>query len=133
MKTSEFANLLRKIIREEVRSIVREEIKPLLTERVTAPTQRRTTAPTQTKQRYIPTIGGTIGNILRETAISMDSTPSLEQVWMEEDTIVESKPTLIKETNTRSRVASNDPMAALMKDYSAVLQSSINHSNGTHD
>ena len=83
MKGSEFVNLMRKVIREEVRAIVKEELKafkPVIVESKTvtnyeAPKAKETAyrpqLPQPTKKAPVVTIDRVLGELLNETAQSM--------------------------------------------------------------
>lgn len=148
MKASQFVELLRKVVREEVKSVVREEIKSLksvlINENITTikPKQkpiakRPYTAPPARKQAPV-SFSGPLADILNETARSMQHAP-MEDEWPEmngrmfdaEDapavglqsmmSMVDSEletPSLM----ARQAAMTGDPTAALMKDYSELLQ-----------
>jgi len=90
MKASEFINLMRKVIREEVRTIIKEELKdirkPVIRE--STKTQTQPAAITQVKQkplqkRTIPPVmfEGPLGGLLNETYESMIAQPHEEEEW----------------------------------------------------
>ena len=89
MKASDFVNLMRKVIREEVRTIIKEELrdirKPMVRESVKA-TQTQPAAITQVKQKPIkravqtPMFEGPMADLLNETYQSMISQPQ-EEEW----------------------------------------------------
>ena len=78
MKLSQFKNMLRELIREEVRSAVKQELR-VLTEQKIQPKKQQPTR-VSTPQRTTPlvvldepfqSVGGPIGDLLQETAASM--------------------------------------------------------------
>jgi hypothetical protein len=160
MKGLDFIKLMRKVIREEVRQVVREELKaagPILMEnrnKVVAKSQPNTKQPTQAIQHKQPTkpaysseianLKGPIGDILRETAISLRSNNNVEtQDWPDMNSGYQSTPSLQhmnpfgqqslssilnddemdSEPVAMNSIHSNDPTAVFMKDYSSVLKS----------
>ena len=149
MKVEAFVKVLRKVIREEVRQVVKEElksIKPSINERQSAvPTKK--TAPIPNTQRGVTknytTIDSALNNILKETADNMRSRPSEEyQDWPEMDSgfgttnsiagFGQATPDFFEnEMSTGGHYPmSNDPTAAFMKDYSNVLKSAEQKSQG---
>jgi len=88
MKASDFVNLIRKVIREEVRTIVREElktIKPLLNEakiKTIQPAQIPQVKQKNIQRRTTPMVSfdGPLGDLLNETANDM-----LRESYQEEE------------------------------------------------
>lgn len=146
MKASQFVDLLRKVIREEVRSVVKEElksIKPLIAERKAVtqpkpqPQRQRPQAPARTAP--IVSFDGPLGDLLNETAQQMYSQPA-EEEWPDmnggaftaEDAPMMGLGSLLDDEDgfaqpqaarTPTRNFSGDPTAAFMKDYSGVMRS----------
>jgi hypothetical protein len=153
MKASDFAQILRKIIKEEVRSVIREELKsalsPVLLEQKRAKgpvtgTQARQQMPLQ-KQKPIQDFGigvdGPLGDILRETANDLRngrSAPIQESAdggWgsmghFDANDAMNFGHQAGMEDDDFAVAPSyaNDPTAAFMKDYSGILNSSYEKS-----
>jgi hypothetical protein len=138
MKASQFVEILRKVIREEVRSVVKEELKslkPLLKESkpVVAPKPVVQQRPAPKRTQPLVTIEGALGDILRETAESMRG-QNVEDDWID----MNGGPMTTADVNTfamnsftpqeESRPVqpkfnfSGDPTMAFVKDYSKVLK-----------
>lgn len=153
MKASDFAQILRKLIKEEVRSVIREELKSALTPVLLE--QKRLKSTTQTTQNRQPmplpkqkpqkdfgiTMSGPLGDILRETANDLrngNSTPIQEAAgndWSNMGHFDASDAMNFGHTQEdsdydmgMSAQFSNDPTAAFIKDYSGVLNSSYEKS-----
>jgi hypothetical protein len=144
MKGSEFVNLMRKVIREEVRAVVKEELKafkPVIVENKTVtrhqvPTTKETThtpqLPKPSKKAPVVTIDGMLGELLNETAQSMYNDPNWsaeQQEWPDMNNgpvTMNNMPgamgTRIQQTQMASPDFSGDPTAAFMKDYSQILK-----------
>jgi len=158
MKASDFVNLMRKVIREEVRSIVREElktIKPLLKEttqqglnaslkqglpaktpKVAAPTRKPAITP--------PTFEGPLAGLLNETYESMINEPMHDDEWPDMNggaltadhaqMGIQSMSSLSAMMDDDSPLPDgggySDPTRAFMKDYSAVLKAADAHRMG---
>lgn len=141
MKGSEFINLMRKVIREEVRTVVREElktIKPLLMEKQQPTVTKKPTPTTFARpQRTKPLVQfeGPLKSILEETARSMQFAPSEEEEeWPEMNMGMmtsEDVPASMGRTNMRVAM-SNDPTEAFMKDYSKVLKTAEQIANNNY-
>jgi len=141
MKGSEFINLMRKVIREEVRTVVREElkaIKPLLMEKQQPTVTKKPTTPIARPQRTQPLVQfeGPLKSILEETARSMQSAPSEEEEeeWPEMNMGMMTSndvPASMGRTNMRAAM-SNDPTEAFMKDYSKVLKTAEQIANNNY-
>ena len=149
MKVEAFVKVLRKIIREEVRQVVKEElksIKPVLNERQTV-TSAKKVAPKTTTQKNVSrnyplvTIDSALNNILKETADSMRSRPSEEyEEWPDMNAnfgttadlagFGQATPDFFDDEAPGYYPTSNDPTAAFMKDYSNVLKSAEQKSQG---
>jgi hypothetical protein len=143
MKASEFIDLMRKAVREEVRSIIKEELKPLKlmveskhtnTPKPAAPTKQQPLQ--QTKKKIIPPqikgIKGPLADILAETYMAMQQEapyddPEVE--WPNMDEMFTSKhvpPSFtaqqpIQQNQVRAAMT-GDPTQAFMKDYSSLLK-----------
>jgi len=144
MKASQFVELLRKVIREEVRTVVKEELKPLkslLAERQSvgaAPIKK----PSQPTQKFInnvrtappkPAFSGPLSSILNETAASMFNTNDSEtEEWPDMNngilTADDAPMSMMSMFNDNDDLPSSgpmdmsgDPTRAFMKDYSTVL------------
>ena len=140
MKGSEFINLMRKVIREEVRTVVREElkaIKPLLMEKQQQTVIKKPTTQIARPQRTKPLVQfeGPLKSILEETARSMQSAPSEEEEeWPEMNMGMmtsEDVPASMGHTSMRAAM-SNDPTTAFMKDYSKVLKTAEQIANNNY-
>ena len=151
MKASEFVNLMRKVIRDEVRTIVREElktIKPLLKEtaqqglntsfkqglpaktpKVAAPTRKPSIKP--------PTFEGPLASLLNETYESMlNEGHQEEEEWPDMNggaLTADHAQVGVQSMSSLSAMMDDDaplpdasgygdPTRAFMKDYSAVLK-----------
>lgn len=154
MKASDFVNLMRKVIREEVRSIVREElktIKPLLKE--TTQQGFKTGLPAATPKAALParkpaitppTFEGPLAGLLNETYESMISEPMEDDEWPDMNggaltadhaqVGVQSMSSLTAMMDDDSPLPDgggySDPTRAFMKDYSAVLKAADQHRMG---
>lgn len=143
MKATEFIDLMRKVIREEVRSIVKEELKPLKlmvesryvsTSPKTEVVQQRTVQPVKKKAvpPHIKGIKGPLADILAETYMAMQQEESYddpEAEWPSMDETFTSKhvpPSFIAQqpiSQNQVRAAmTGDPTQALIKDYSSILK-----------
>ena len=128
MKGSEFINLLRKVIREEVRTVVKEELKALKPLLMEAEKQKQivTKKAAITKpQRTQPLVqfDGPLKSILEETARSMQQ-GSQEEEWPEMNMgMMTSEDAQGFAGNSSMRaVMSGDPTSMFIKDYSQVLK-----------
>lgn len=152
MKASDFVNLMRKVIREEVRSIVREElrtIKPLLKE--TKSTTMQPASIPQVKQKPIQkrttpivSFDGPLGDLLNETATSMMNESYQEEEWpdmnggaltadhaqMGVQSMASLSALMDDDAPLPEAGGYSDPTRAFMKDYSAVLKAADQHSMG---
>ena len=152
MKASDFVNLMRKVIREEVRSIVREElktIKPLLKE--TKSTTMQPASIPQVKQKPIQkrttpivSFDGPLGDLLNETATSMMNESYHEEEWpdmnggaltadhaqMGVQSMASLSALMDDDAPLPEAGGYSDPTRAFMKDYSAVLKAADQHSMG---
>jgi hypothetical protein len=154
MKASDFVNLMRKVIREEVRSIVREElktIKPLLKETtqqgfkagLPAATPKAAT-PARKPAITPPTFEGPLAGLLNETYESMINEPMEDDEWPDMNggaltadhaqVGVQSMSSLSAMMDDDSPLPDgggySDPTRAFMKDYSAVLKAADQHRMG---
>lgn len=135
MKATEFVNLIRKVIREEVRVIVKEELKafkPVIVESK-GTTVQKGLPPLQTKiqmparKTNIPTFEGALASILNETAQSMMEAPQAAEYdeWPEMGAgpmTMNDVPAGMDSAISRQAAMSGDPTAAFMKDYSSTLK-----------
>ncbi len=155
MKASDFAQILRKLIKEEVRSVIREELKsaltPVLLEQKKMKGQAITNRTTANAPMPLPkqkpskdfgiTMNGPLGDILRETANDLrsgKSAPIQEAAgndWSSMGHFDASDAMnfghMQEDTDYdmgMSAQFSNDPTAAFIKDYSGVLNSSYEKS-----
>lgn len=146
MKASDFIKILRKVVRDEVRTIVKEEIKalkPLLTESkpvIKAKPQQPIAQPKRSSP--LVALDGPLGEILRETAMSMQSTPEPAEEWPEMNQGTYTSDMLGADINEdgfieqpRSNVGNyermnGDPTAAFMRDYSKVMKAADQHAQG---
>ena len=152
MKASDFVNLMRKVIREEVRSIVREElktIKPLLKE--TKSTTMQPASIPQVKQKPIQkrttpivSFDGPLGDLLNETATSMMNESYQEEEWPDMNggaltadhaqggvqSMASLSALMDDDAPLPEAGGYSDPTRAFMKDYSAVLKAADQHSMG---
>lgn len=143
MKTTEFANLLRKIIREEVRTIVKEEIKalkPMLAEAKVAPKKSAPPARTMPLPETLKQVKGPLANILQETYLAMQNEPPVddpEAAWpdMASTFKAEQAPAMGLMSSMlndeqpvigRQAAMAGDPTAPFMKDYSQLLKKADN-------
>jgi hypothetical protein len=144
MKGSEFVNLMRKVIREEVRAIVKEELKafkPVIVESKTvtnyeAPKAKETAyrpqLPKPTKKAPVVTIDGVLGELLNETAQSMYNDPNWsaeQEEWPDMNNgpvTMDNMPGMMGMRMQQPQKASvdftGDPTAVFMKDYSQILK-----------
>ena len=143
MKGSEFINLMRKVIREEVRAVVKDElgyIKTLIAESKTkqpeykAP-QQRPAAPVRRSQPIVQ-LDGVLGDILRETQESMLNESAGYSAETEEwshmgelmtSDHVPSMAQMMAPPTMQSNRFDPDPTAAFVKDYSAVMKAADAH------
>ena len=139
MKGSEFVNLLRKVIREEVRSVVKEELKealkPVIVENTTKVTQTKPAAIPQVKQKQVkraiqpPTFEGPMASLLAETYASMMANPveDPEEEWpdlnmgMMTSEMVQGQPMPMSKGGV-ANMNQEVNMDSLMRDYSGVLK-----------
>ena len=152
MKASDFAQVLRKIIKEEVRSVIREELKSALTPILLEQKKIKSTSTTQNRQPLpLPkqkpqkdfgiTMSGPLGDILRETANDLrngTSAPIQEAAgndWSSMGHFGAGDAMNFGHMQGDddydmgiSAQFSNDPTAAFVKDYSGVLNSSYEKS-----
>jgi hypothetical protein len=149
MKAADFAQILRKLIKEEIRSVIREELKSALTP-VLLEQKRMKGQSTQARQPIpLPkqkpskdfgiTMNGPLGDILRETANDLrsgKSAPIQESAGNEWGSMghfdagdaMNFGHQMDDEDFGSSAQFSNDPTAAFIKDYSGVLNSSYEKS-----
>lgn len=139
MKGSEFVNLLRKVIREEVRSVVKEELKealkPVILESKARVTQTQPAATTQVKQKPVkrtiqnPTFEGPMADLLAETYTSMMANPidDQEEEWPDMNMgtmtshMVQGQPMPMSQGGV-ANMNREVNMNSLMRDYSGVLK-----------
>lgn len=136
MKTKEFIQSLRKLIREEVRAAVREELKSVIVESNRQPIMKQQTQP-QPQQKKQPIKYNTgnplLDEVLSETIVPRGfggesgpmvsdyedfgfttnsiPSPSMDAMMSQEDALPQTS-------------IYNDPTMAFVKDYSAVLKKS---------
>lgn len=139
MKASKFVEVLRKVIREEVRSVVKEELKAL--KPVIAETKKQVPIKKQAPpKRTTPlvTIDGVIGDLLRETATSLQN-QNIEDEWpdmnggplssqmfaadINEDGFAQPQQ---RDPGTYERM-NGDPTSMFIKDYSKVMKAANDH------
>ena len=154
MKAADFAQILRKLIKEEIRSVIREELKsalaPVLLEQKKSLLNAEKRQGTQARQPLpLPkqkpskdfgiTMNGPLGDILRETANDLrsgKSAPIQESAGNEWGSMghfdagdaMNFGHQMADEDFGSSAQFSNDPTAAFIKDYSGVLNSSYEKS-----
>ena len=154
MKAADFAQILRKLIKEEIRSVIREELKsalaPVLLEQKKSLLNAEKRQGTQARQPLpLPkqkpskdfgiTMNGPLGDILRETANDLrsgKSAPIQESAGNEWGSMghfdagdaMNFGHQMDDEDFGSSAQFSNDPTAAFIKDYSGVLNSSYEKS-----
>ena len=142
MKATEFVNLMRQVICEEVRSIIKEELKPLKlmvegrdqtiaskkvsTKQVSQPLKKKMMPP------QIKGIKGPLADILAETYMAMQQEAPYEDPeaeWPSMDEMFTSKhvpPSFTPQHNISQNeiraAMTGDPTQALMKDYSSLLK-----------
>lgn len=148
MKGSEFINIMRKVIREEVRAVVKDELsymKTLINEIKTkqpetkAPAlQQKRQAPPVKRSQPIVQLDGMLGDILNETAQSMlnesagyDSEtadwPSMGDMMTSDDIPAISHMMPQSQPQIQQNRFDPDPTAAFIKDYSAVMKAADAH------
>lgn len=148
MKGSEFINLMRKVIREEVRAVVKDELsymKTLINEIKTkqpetkAPAlQQKRQAPPVRRSQPIVQLDGVLGDILNETAQGMlnesmgyeDETaewPSMGDMMTSDDIPAMSHMMPQAQAPTQHNRFDPDPTSAFIKDYSAVMKAADAH------
>lgn len=152
MKASEFVNLMRKVIREEVRTIIKEELKdlrkPIVRESVKATTQTQPAAIPQVKQKTIkraiqpPTFKGPLAELLNETYEGMLQQPHEEDEWPDMNggqpmtsqmfagmEAGDASLSSMMNDDSPLPVSSGygDPTSAFIKDYSAVMKAADAH------
>jgi hypothetical protein len=146
MKASEFASILRQVIREEVKMAIKEELKPikaLLAEQKkpiqkTAPTQLPKPAPRRSAP--IVSFDGPLGSILNETAQTMYREPAEDWPDMNGGAFTADDAHSFGAASLSSMLGQedalpatsygSDPTMAFMKDYSAVLKAADQHAGG---
>jgi hypothetical protein len=154
MKAADFAQILRKLIKEEIRSVIREELKsaltPVLLEQKKSLLNAEKRQGTQARQPLpLPkqkpskdfgiTMSGPLGDILRETANDLrsgKSAPIQESAGNEWGSMghfdagdaMNFGHQMDDEDFGSPAQFSNDPTAAFIKDYSGVLNSSYEKS-----
>jgi hypothetical protein len=146
MKASQFVDLLRKVVREEVKSVVKEELKSFKRTLVNEGIEPTKTNPIIKKSRPQPpanrkpmvSFNGPLADILNETARSMQHNV-VEEEWPEmngrsyqaEDAPLVGMQSMMSMMDTdsdysltpsRQAAMSGDPTAAFVKDYSKLLQ-----------
>ncbi len=150
MKATEFVNIMRKVIREEVRSIIKEELKPLklMVEGKTATTQINTVtkqAPQPVKKKVVPPqikgIKGPLADILAETYMAMQQEapyedpeaewPSMDEMFTSKHVPPSFMPQQTISQNEVRAAMTGDPTQALMKDYSSLLKKADAIANNT--
>lgn len=153
MKASEFINLMRKVIREEVRTIIKEELKdlkkPIIREAVKQQVQPAAIPQVKQKQvqkRTTPPVmfEGPLGDLLNETYESMISHPHDEEEWpdMNGGQPLSSQMFAGMEAGDGMSLASamsdesplpdmggfgGDPTSQFIKDYSGVMKAADAH------
>ena len=147
MKSIDFIKVLRKVIREEVRTVVKEELqayKPLLKETTKQVTTKPIVQKAQPKPKQMPDLGikGPLADVLKETYASMQQVPaSIMEGYEEADTnewpdmnggtfTSEQAPAMPPTRTQPTQRFNPDPMAGLMKDYSAVMKAADQHAQG---
>lgn len=149
MNATQFIDLMRKAIREEVRSIIKEELKPIRlmveskhvsTPKPTAPSKQ--TSVQQTKKKVLPPqikgIKGPLADILAETYMAMQQEapyddPEAEWPSMDETFTSQHVPpsfTTAQPAMQKSAMMA-DPTQAFMKDYSSLLKKADAIANNT--
>ena len=145
MKGSEFVNLLRKVIREEVRSVVKEELKQALKPVIVESTTKvsKTTAPTAPKKAVptakAPKFEGPMAGILAETyqSMLMDPVEDPEAEWPDMNmggmmsSMVQGQPQPMSQGGVAA-MNQEVNMDSLMRDYSHVLKASEQKSQGRY-
>lgn len=149
MKATDFAQILRKLIKEEVRSVIREELKSALTPVLLEQKKIKGQSPQARQPMPLPkqkpskdfgiTMNGPLGDILRETANDLrsgKSAPIQEAAgndWgsmghFEAGDAMNFGHQMDDDDFGVAAQFSNDPTAAFVKDYSGVLNSSYEKS-----
>ncbi len=152
MKASEFVNLMRKVIREEVRTIIKEELKELRKPmiRESAKTQTQPAAIPQVKQKTIkrsiqqPIFEGPLADLLNETYESMLTQPHEEEEWPDinggqpmnsqqfagyQATDASNLSSLLDDESPLPDMGGGygDPTSQFIKDYSGVMKAADAH------
>lgn len=145
MKLSDFAKVLRQIIREEVKAVVKEELQPIkkLLKEEKLSNIKKPTQPLPTQRpvrRSSPTVSfdGPLGNLLNETARSMmTSHDEWEDInngpFNSGDAMNFGATSLMSAINDSvdedlpSTNTFNDPTRMFVKDYSAVMKAADAH------
>ena len=154
MNTKNFVKILKKVVKEEMRSVIKEELTEILREGL-KPTISEVTTNEPTTRHKIPTapkparkkladsvkIEGPLGDILRETANSLqngsadpikeDQTgayPDMAPTFQAND--AEGFGVARDSAHTQVETMSGDPTNQFVKDYSKVLQKSIDIHSG---
>ena len=136
MKASQFASVIKKLIHEEVKLAVREELRPIkaMLAEIKKPAKQAPMqgAPIPKRTTPVVTFDGPIGQILNETAQSMNNQheewPDVNNGAFTADqassfggtslmSMMESSPEDLPVSNYGS-----DPTLAFVKDYSAVMK-----------
>ena len=152
MKATQFIDLMRKAVREEVRAIIKEELKPLKimvesrhvsTPKTTTPAKQQSIQ--QPKKKVLPPqikgIKGPLADILTETYLAMQQEAPYddpEAEWPSMDGTFASEhvppsfgvqPT-IQPSQVRAAMT-GDPTQTFMKDYSSLLKKADAIANNT--
>lgn len=143
MKATDFVNLLRKVIREEVRTVVKEELKKnnSVLKEVTAsqrprPSAQPAPAPPKRTQPIV-TFDGPLGDLLNETAQGMYSAPQDEE-WpdmmqtMTSDMVPGAGLSQMlgdEDLPADTGMYGSDPTLGFVKNYSAVMKAADQYSN----
>lgn len=139
MDTKQFLKALKLIIREEVTKAVKQEIatiKPLLENRAAQPT-KQITGQAKPIAKAIPGLKPELAQILQETANSMVSLEDeIDDDWGSVGHFDSNDAQAFGIQQQATRPMSNnpdDPTNMFMKDYSKVLNKSIQFSQGSRD
>lgn len=147
MKVSQFAKVLRQLIREEVKAVVKEELKPIKSvllekRKPTTPTAAAPVRPVRKATTPPVNFDGPLGSLLNETAQSMLNESYTEEwpdmnngTFTSEDAPNFGGASLMNALNDDFEEApvnygGSDPTRMFIKDYSAVMKAADAHAGG---
>lgn len=157
MKATALVQLMRKVVREEVRSVIQQELTEILKEglqstiteikspaKATAPKSIKSApAPARPKRTApIVTFDGPLGDLLNETAMGMANNQYDEEEWpdmnggpMTSAHVPQADPSSLMsmmddEAPLPASTGYGDPTMNFVKDYSAVMKAADAHAGG---